>query len=288
MLRILSLAFIFLLGAACVQAQFAFLESISIEQGLSQGLVPSICQDDDGFLWFGTKNGLNRYDGYGFKVFKNDPFDPWSLPENEIVFIKAAGDFLLIETPSKTCIFHRKTHRIVAFPRENWQKHSLSTLLMRQNRVWMMNSEHSNTQSELLCVQWPPDVFERLDEGRAPEAVFEIKRILLLPANSFPVITDDERQCWFMDDGQLTAFTLASGTKRSIPLPPQFLEPGKPIAIMPDVAGATWLHQTGKLARFDGQSWQVFALPLGMRSVLSLDRKKRPYLVLQPARCHLL
>ena len=121
MLRILSLAFIFLLGAACVQAQFAFLESISIEQGLSQGLVPSICQDDDGFLWFGTKNGLNRYDGYGFKVFKNDPFDPWSLPENEIVFIKAAGDFLLIETPSKTCIFHRKTHRIVAFPRENWQ-----------------------------------------------------------------------------------------------------------------------------------------------------------------------
>src|SRR5258705_13919862 len=46
---------------------------ISSSQGLSQVRVSDIVQDDQGFIWFGTINGLNRYDGYHFKVFKHDP-----------------------------------------------------------------------------------------------------------------------------------------------------------------------------------------------------------------------
>jgi len=46
---------------------------ISNSQGLSQVRVSDIVQDDQGFIWFGTWNGLNRYDGYNFKVFKHDP-----------------------------------------------------------------------------------------------------------------------------------------------------------------------------------------------------------------------
>ena len=48
-------------------------------QGLSQQRVTHIVQDDRGFLWFGTQYGLNRYDGYRFRVFKNDPDDARSL-----------------------------------------------------------------------------------------------------------------------------------------------------------------------------------------------------------------
>lgn len=46
---------------------------ISSSEGLSQVRVSDIVQDDQGFIWFGTWNGLNRYDGYNFKVFKHDP-----------------------------------------------------------------------------------------------------------------------------------------------------------------------------------------------------------------------
>jgi ligand-binding sensor domain-containing protein/signal transduction histidine kinase len=46
---------------------------ISNSQGLSEVRVSDIVQDDQGFIWFGTWNGLNRYDGYNFKVFKHDP-----------------------------------------------------------------------------------------------------------------------------------------------------------------------------------------------------------------------
>lgn len=52
---------------------------LSRSQGLSQQRVTHIVQDDRGFLWFGTQYGLNRYDGYRFRVFKNDPTDPDSL-----------------------------------------------------------------------------------------------------------------------------------------------------------------------------------------------------------------
>jgi ligand-binding sensor domain-containing protein len=52
---------------------------LSRSQGLSQQRVTHIVQDERGFLWFGTQYGLNRYDGYRFRVFKNDPADPESL-----------------------------------------------------------------------------------------------------------------------------------------------------------------------------------------------------------------
>jgi signal transduction histidine kinase/ligand-binding sensor domain-containing protein len=52
---------------------------ISRTQGLSQTRVEKIVQDDLGFIWFGTQYGLNRYDGYRFKVFVHDDKDPESL-----------------------------------------------------------------------------------------------------------------------------------------------------------------------------------------------------------------
>jgi ligand-binding sensor domain-containing protein/signal transduction histidine kinase len=52
------------------QAEF---EHISVEHGLSHSSVNCILQDQQGFMWFGTDNGLNRYDGYDLLVFQTDP-----------------------------------------------------------------------------------------------------------------------------------------------------------------------------------------------------------------------
>ncbi len=59
-------------------------ESISVAQGLSQGMVFATIQDKEGFIWVATKNGLNRYDGYSFKVFTNDPYNSNSLSSNTV------------------------------------------------------------------------------------------------------------------------------------------------------------------------------------------------------------
>jgi ligand-binding sensor domain-containing protein/signal transduction histidine kinase len=64
--------------------EYAYFEHLSIEQGLSQSSGLSIIQDSQGFMWFGTKDGLNRFDGVSFKVFRNDPLNPLSISDNYI------------------------------------------------------------------------------------------------------------------------------------------------------------------------------------------------------------
>jgi ligand-binding sensor domain-containing protein/signal transduction histidine kinase len=59
-------------------------ERISVEDGLSQGTVNGILQDRLGLMWFCTQEGLNRYDGYGFEVYRHDPQNPNSLSHNQV------------------------------------------------------------------------------------------------------------------------------------------------------------------------------------------------------------
>lgn len=62
-----------------------YLNSLTIRDGLSQNTVYDILQDKAGFMWFGTKDGLNRYDGSSFKIFKYDRTDEYSLGNNYIL-----------------------------------------------------------------------------------------------------------------------------------------------------------------------------------------------------------
>jgi signal transduction histidine kinase/ligand-binding sensor domain-containing protein len=60
-------------------------EHLSLEDGLSQNAVLDLLQDRQGFLWVATQDGLNRYDGYAFTIFKNDPDDPNTLSHNSVL-----------------------------------------------------------------------------------------------------------------------------------------------------------------------------------------------------------
>src|SRR5215208_1352456 len=60
-------------------------EHLSIENGLSQNAGLAIFQDSKGYLWIGTQDGLNRFDGFTFKVFKHDPDDPHSISHNSVI-----------------------------------------------------------------------------------------------------------------------------------------------------------------------------------------------------------
>ena len=59
-------------------------ERLSIEHGLTQESVLTILQDRQGFMWFGTQAGLNRYDGYRITAYRNDPRDQASLPDGYV------------------------------------------------------------------------------------------------------------------------------------------------------------------------------------------------------------
>lgn len=67
-------------------------EHLTSEDGLSQNAGLDILQDSRGYLWFGTQDGLNRYDGYSFKIYKHDPEDPTSISHNSILELAESDD----------------------------------------------------------------------------------------------------------------------------------------------------------------------------------------------------
>jgi len=76
------------------QNQNMLKQFLTVEEGLSHNEVTSIVQDNDGFIWIGTRGGLNRYDGYEFKVFNQIPGDSNSLvnPSIESLFVDSKGN----------------------------------------------------------------------------------------------------------------------------------------------------------------------------------------------------
>jgi len=97
---ILFLSIIFLIQLYG-QSENSEFKNLNVDDGLSQSTVNCIFQDKDGFLWFGTDDGLDKYDGYSFTVYNNDPADENSLSNNSvntICTLDSLGNILLIGT----------------------------------------------------------------------------------------------------------------------------------------------------------------------------------------------
>ena len=101
-------------------------DNISIEQGLSQSSVKAIFQDSRGFLWFGTEDGLNRYDGYSFKIYKPDPDVLNSLSDRWITSIVEDQDgYLWIATRLGLNRYDPRTEEFVRFLHDETNPSSL-------------------------------------------------------------------------------------------------------------------------------------------------------------------
>jgi signal transduction histidine kinase/ligand-binding sensor domain-containing protein/DNA-binding response OmpR family regulator len=83
---LLSILF-FLLSLSLQGMERYYFSSLTVKDGLSQMSVLCACQDSRGYMWFGTRNGLNCYDGYNFNIFYNDPDDTASISNNQILCI---------------------------------------------------------------------------------------------------------------------------------------------------------------------------------------------------------
>ncbi|MGK2861764.1 MAG: two-component regulator propeller domain-containing protein [Chitinophagaceae bacterium] len=91
-------------------------EHIGFEEGLSNENVTAILQDSKGYIWFGTANGLNKYDGYTFTKYKFDPFDSNSVSQNLIytIFEDKFG-CIWVSTFEGLCKFDRATEKFTRY-----------------------------------------------------------------------------------------------------------------------------------------------------------------------------
>jgi signal transduction histidine kinase/streptogramin lyase len=79
------LTFLLLLCAVSSEAQGYGFGHFTMNEGLSQNTVTCMLKDSEGFLWVGTQEGLNRYDGYRFQIFRNERGNNFSLPDNYVL-----------------------------------------------------------------------------------------------------------------------------------------------------------------------------------------------------------
>lgn len=108
-----------------------------MEEGLSQQTARCIYQDRQGYLWFGTQDGLNRYDGQSFVVYRNQPNKPESLPNNSIAALleDSRGVFWVATTGGGVAAFEPNSGRFQRYPIGD--KNAKALLEDREGRLWV-------------------------------------------------------------------------------------------------------------------------------------------------------
>jgi signal transduction histidine kinase/ligand-binding sensor domain-containing protein len=128
------------------QAQFSafadqiFFKQFSTKDGLSQASVNCILHDSKGFMWFGTDDGLNRFDGTQFKVFRNVPGDSSSLMGNNVASIlEDENGAIWIGTSEGLCRFDRHQEKFTWFVFKGFEYYTCSDLRMdkQRKRLWI-------------------------------------------------------------------------------------------------------------------------------------------------------
>ena len=140
-MRITTLIFLFLQFAVNILcAQPYYFKHYQVENGLSNNSVFASVQDDKGFMWFGTKDGLNRFDGYSFKTYRHDPSNPSSLGNDKIYALlsdKAAG--LWVGTDLGLYKYHPENETF-SLVKETLKSGIRSIHLDRKGDLWLLSN----------------------------------------------------------------------------------------------------------------------------------------------------
>ncbi len=237
-----SIAGVILLYVAVVvsvSAKENVFASIDYRDGLSSSSVSSIVQDSSGFLWFGTQNGLNRYDGTSFKLFENDPFNANSLSHNLIqTMFLDSDDVIWIGTYGGLNRFDTKTESFTAFHADHNTNDSLSNDLVisifRDSRgnLWVGTIKGLNILDEKT--------------GRFRRFFHNDMDSASLAADTVRSICEDYKgNLWIgTAGGGLDRFDYTTGTfihHRHNPRDPDSLPSDSVMAVTEDLSGGLWV-----------------------------------------------
>lgn len=148
--KLLTVFFAFVFAASFAQ-ELKF-SHITADQGLSMGVVNCILQDSRGFMWLGTQDGLNRYDGYNVTIFKNNPVDTNSLSNNFIysLFEDKEGILWIGTNGGGVDAYNLSTGKIKHFKSSVYDKNSISNNNVRsiiqdnEGNIWFGTDEGLN------------------------------------------------------------------------------------------------------------------------------------------------
>jgi signal transduction histidine kinase/ligand-binding sensor domain-containing protein/DNA-binding response OmpR family regulator len=203
------LSFLLLLkNEAPAQYKVAKFSSLTVDNGLSQSDVKCIIKDHMGFMWFSTDDGLNRYDGYTFTIYRHNAKDKSSLPSNDItaIFEDKAGN-LWVGSDYGLSLYHRNSDTFSTITENKNDENTLSNSQVNiifqdsKNRLWV------GTYSGLNLVDVNTKKVKRF---------FHIKENDDMPSHHIYAITEDEENnLWLGTGDDLVEFNYATHFSRN-------------------------------------------------------------------------
>lgn len=133
------------INPAFSQQENVYFEHITVEKGLSQSSVLSIAQDSIGFMWFGTKDGLSRYDSRQFEVYRYNPQDKSSISSslNINALLTDSKGNLWVGTQNGLNKYLPESNSFIRFQHDSKRENTISNNAIRciyedrQNNIWI-------------------------------------------------------------------------------------------------------------------------------------------------------
>ncbi len=219
-------------------------DHLSLEQGLSQSTVMGILQDQRGYIWLATEDGLNRFDGLSFKVYRHDPADVASLPSSFVWGVQedTSGD-LWVATSDGLARWQRATDRVIREEKLAGRHIRALRFDAKQKALWIGTRDAGLLRLDVTSGELRHFAHDAADSGSLSD-----DRI-------YAIYIDGKGRLWVGTDGGLNL--LGGDGKRFehfIPNPaePTSLSDPKVRAILGDDQGALWVGtSTGGLNRLN-------------------------------------
>ena len=245
---------------------------INQRDGLSQNSVFAIAQDGSGFMWFGTRDGLNRYDGYRIIVYRHSENDPHSIISDDIraLYYDAYSQSLWACTAEGLSQYREATDDFLNYPAADGVAGALSGTAVRcvfrdsRHRLWV------GTDGGLNRYVPEEDAFfslPRKGKNAGGLSSYDVKALFEGQRNQLWVGTEDGLHL-LVEEGQGTySFEqVLNGAGGSLELPGQHIK-----AIVEDEGGNLWIgmhnsgvsywdRQKGRLFNFQNEAGNLFSL----------------------------
>lgn len=172
LLRVLSILIVGIFLSAKISAVEFLLKKYQVNDGLSQNTVRVILQDKKGFMWFGTQDGLNRFDGREYRIFRNNPADKNSIGNNFILSLYEDDDGKIwVGTDHRLYLFDPTSEQFTLFNKKTAGGIEINSTVMAicaedENTLWI----GTRTQG-LFCYQKSEDRLVQFKAGESNSSI---------------------------------------------------------------------------------------------------------------------
>lgn len=226
-----------------VKAENKIFNRITTESGLSSARITSIVQDKKGYLWFGTPEGLNRYDGFSFTCFQTEENNPNSIQKNTIeqLFEDEAGNIWIFFVSGEFSFYNSETELFVNFRRDE-----LTQLLRIYGKATCFTAINTDTvwigtENGLLSYQLSSNSLARHSDSKSVVSNMLINQITIAKDKSIWIATFSGFSKYDPSENIFTDYTIQDDKHVNIP--------SGTTCIHEDREGYLWIG-TGKYGAF--------------------------------------